>query len=65
MVRHHAPSLDAFSAAGGLRLLAAALGDGAPRAQRKALQLLREVRASRRPTLAAAWLAGLEAVAHR
>jgi len=44
LVRHHGRSLDAFRAAGGLRLLAAALGDGAPRAQRKALQLLREAR---------------------
>ena len=44
LVRHHARSLDAFRAAGGLRLLAAALGDGALRAKRKALQLLREVR---------------------
>ncbi len=54
MVRHHTPSLDAFRAAGGLRLLAAALGDGAPRAKRKALQLSREVRASQRPAPAAA-----------
>ena len=44
LVRHHAASLDAFRSAGGLRLLAAALGDGALRAKRKALQLLREVR---------------------
>ena len=43
LVRHHGASLDAFRAAGGLRLLAAALGDGAGRAKRKALQLLREV----------------------
>ena len=42
-MRHHGASLDAFRGAGGLRLLAAALGDGEPRASRKALQLLREV----------------------
>lgn len=42
-MRHHGASLDAFRAAGGLRLLAAALGDGWLRAKRKALQLLREV----------------------
>ncbi len=51
LVRHHGRSLDAFRAAGGLRLLAAALGDGAPRAQRKALQLLREARAWCQPCL--------------
>ncbi len=51
LVRHHGRSLDAFRAAGGLRLLAAALGDGAPRAQRKALQLLREARPRCHPYL--------------